>query len=274
MSGTLGLIGFGNMGKAIGRGLVKQGVLNASDLVIYDIDEKAMEAARELGAATAGSEYELSVSSDIILLAVKPDSAKGALTASSRGLAGKALISIVAGLDQETIGAWTENEARILRVMPNTPALVGEGAFGLSSGSSFTKEERITAESWFSAIGLVEWVAEERIDAVTGLSGGGPAYVALFVEALTDGGVQQGLKREVAYRLAAQTVLGTAKMILDTGSHPGVLKDAVCSPGGTTIEGILALERGGVRAAVSEAVVKSSEKSRQLNKKETTGKGA
>ena len=274
MSGTLGLIGFGNMGKAIGRGLVKQGVLSASDLVVYDIDEKAMEAARELGAATADSECSLCANSEVILLAVKPDAAKGALSASGSGLAGKALISIVAGLDQKTMGEWTGNEARILRVMPNTPALIGEGAFGFSSGSSFTKEEKVTTENWFSAIGHVEWVAEERMDAVTGLSGGGPAYVALFVEALADGGVQQGLKRDVAYRLAAQTVLGTAKMILDTGSHPGALKDAVCSPGGTTIEGILALERGGVRAAVSEAVVKSSEKSRQLNKKETTGKGA
>lgn len=274
MSGTLGFLGFGNMGKAIGEGLIKQGNLKGADLLVYDIDEKAIEAAKKLGAVTVGSEYELCSNSDIILLAVKPDAAKGALTASGTGLAGKALVSIVAGLDQETIGQWTGNEARILRIMPNTPALVGEGAFGFALNSSFSNEERITAENWFSSIGLVEWVGEERMDAVTGLSGGGPAYVALFIEALADGGVQQGLKRDVAYRLAAQTVLGTAKMILDTGSHPGALKDAVCSPGGTTIEGILALERGGIRAAVSEAVIKSSEKSRRLNKKEATGKGA
>jgi len=267
MSGKLGILGFGNMGKAIAQGLIGRGIIKARDVIVYDIEQSALEAAKKLGTGTVSNEHELCGHSDFVLLAVKPNVARGVLAAAGNAVSGKALLSVVAGVDQETLRQWAGGEVRILRVMPNTPSLVGEGAFGFASNTTLTGEERQTAEQWFSSIGLVEWVGEELMDAVTGLSGGAPAYVALFVEALADGGVQQGLKREVACRLAAQTVYGTAKMILETGSHPGALKDAVCSPGGTTIEGILALERGGVRAAVADAVTSSAEKSRRLNKR-------
>ncbi|MEY8355700.1 pyrroline-5-carboxylate reductase [Lachnospiraceae bacterium 54-53] len=223
MSNKLGILGFGNMGKAIAQGLIGRGVIKGPEVAVYDIEPQALEAAEKLGAVTVSSERELCGRSVFVLLAVKPNMAKKVLAAAGNAVAGKALLSVVAGVDQETLGQWAGGEIRILRVMPNTPALVGEGAFGLASDTTLTARERQTAEQWFSSIGLVEWVGEELMDAVTGLSGGAPAYVALFVEALADGGVQQGLKRETAYRLAAQTVYGTAKMILDTGTHPGVL---------------------------------------------------
>ncbi|MEL7622844.1 MAG: pyrroline-5-carboxylate reductase [Clostridiales bacterium] len=266
MSGTLGFLGFGNMGKAIAQGLVKAGALKASSLVVYDIAQPAVQSAKELGAVIADSEQALCEGADYILLAVKPNVAQGALKATGGAASGKALLSIVAGVDHKSLLEWAGTPVRILRIMPNTPALVSAGVFGFSLDTTLTQAEQETVVRWFSEIGLVEWVGEELMDAVTGLSGGAPAYVAMFVEALADGGVQQGLKREAAYRLAAQTVLGTAKLILDTGMHPAAVKDAVCFPGGTTIEGILALERNGMRAAVADAVVSSSEKSKRLNK--------
>ena len=153
---------------------------------------------------------------------------------------------------------------RILRLLPNTPALVFEGAFGLVRETDFTDEEKQFAVDLYESIGIVEWVKEYDIDAICGLSGGGPAYVAMFIEALADGGVKQGLTRPVAMKMAAQTVLGTAKMVLETGMHPGQIKDMVSSPAGTTIEGVEALEEGGMRNAVMKSVIVSTNRSREL----------
>ena len=179
-------------------------------------------------------------------------------------LEGKAIVSIVAGITAERLRAMISGTPRILRTMPNTPAMVFEGAFALCSDNDRTEEELKAAIALFEAIGIVELVPEHLIDAVCGLSGGGPAYVAMFIEAMADGGVKQGLPRATAYRLAAQTCLGTAKMILDKNIHPGQLKDMVTSPGGTTIEGCEALERGGMRAAVIDCINAGAEKSRKL----------
>jgi pyrroline-5-carboxylate reductase len=188
-----------------------------------------------------------------------------ALGMCKKALKGKAMMSIVAGCTIERLKkAIDGGKPRILRLLPNTPALVFEGAFGLCKETDFTDEEKEFAVNLYESIGVVEWVKEYDIDAICGLSGGGPAYAAMFIEALADGGVKQGLTRPVAMKMAAQTVLGTAKLILETGMHPGALKDMVSSPAGTTIEGVEKLEEGGMRSAVMKAVVAATDRSREL----------
>jgi pyrroline-5-carboxylate reductase len=174
------------------------------------------------------------------------------------------LISIAAGVPLARLEAALPARARVIRVMPNTPALVGAAACGFALGTSATKADGALAQRLLSAVGLAFQVKETLLDAVTGLSGSGPAYVYQFIEALSDGGVAVGLPRDVATQLAAQTVLGSARMVLETGSHPGVLKDMVTSPGGTTIEGLHELEKGNLRGAVISAVRAAAEKSKRL----------
>ena len=260
----IGLIGCGNMGGAILSGALESGVLPKENAYVYDVSSAAMERAAQWGVNLAKDCVDLCQKSDIILLAVKPQYTPETLAKCQDALNGKAIVSIVAGITAERLRAMISGTPRILRTMPNTPAMVFEGAFALCSDNDLTEEELKAAISLFEAIGIVELVPEHLIDAVCGLSGGGPAYVAMFIEAMADGGVKQGLPRATAYRLAAQTCLGTAKMILDKNIHPGQLKDMVTSPGGTTIEGCEALERGGMRAAVIDCINAGAEKSRKL----------
>ena len=260
----IGWIGCGNMGGAILRGALESGVISKDDAIVYDIKEEMMDKAKGWGAALGESDADVCGKCDIVLLAVKPQQAKEALAQCGEALDGKALISIVAGVTVERLRGMISGNARILRVMPNTPAMVFEGAFALCADNDLASEEMAAAEEPFRSIGVVEKVPETLIDAVCGLSGGGPAYVAMFIEAMADGGVKQGLPRATAYRLAAQTCLGTAKMILDMDIHPGQLKDMVTSPGGTTIEGCEALEKGGMRGTVIECINVATEKSKQL----------
>ena len=260
----IGWIGCGNMGGAIRRGALESGVISKDDAIVYDIKEEMMDKAKGWGAALGESDADVCGKCDIVLLAVKPQQAKEALAQCGEALDGKALISIVAGVTVERLRGMISGNARILRVMPNTPAMVFEGAFALCADNDLASEEMAAAEELFRSIGVVEKVPETLIDAVCGLSGGGPAYVAMFIEAMADGGVKQGLPRATAYRLAAQTCLGTAKMILDMDIHPGQLKDMVTSPGGTTIEGCEALEKGGMRGTVIECINVATEKSKQL----------
>lgn len=260
----IGWIGCGNMGGAILHGALESGVISKDDAIVYDIKEEMMDKAKGWGAALGESDADVCGKCDIVLLAVKPQQAKEALAQCGEALDGKALISIVAGVTVERLRGMISGNARILRVMPNTPAMVFEGAFALCADNDLASEEMAAAEELFRSIGVVEKVPETLIDAVCGLSGGGPAYVAMFIEAMADGGVKQGLPRAAAYRLAAQTCLGTAKMILDLDIHPGQLKDMVTSPGGTTIEGCEALEKGGMRGAVMECINVATEKSKRL----------
>ena len=260
----IGWIGCGNMGGAILHGALESGVIAKENAIVYDIKEEMMEKAGNWGAVLAKSDADVCERCDIILLAVKPQQVAEALAQCGKALEGKGLISIVAGITVERLQAMMQGVPRILRVMPNTPAMVFEGAFALCSDNDLAPEEMDAAEELFRSIGVVEKVPENLIDAVCGLSGGGPAYVAMFIEAMADGGVKQGLPRATAYRLAAQTCLGTAKMILDMDMHPGQLKDMVTSPAGTTIEGCEALEKGGMRGAVIECVNAATEKSRKL----------
>lgn len=260
----IGWIGCGNMGGAILHGALESGVISKENAIVYDIREEMMKKAGSWGAVLAKSDADVCEKCDIILLAVKPQQAAEALSQCKDALNGKGLISIVAGITVERLRTLIQGRPRILRVMPNTPAMVFEGAFALCSDNDLADSEMASAEELFQSIGVVEKVPELLIDAVCGLSGGGPAYVAMFIEAMADAGVKQGLPRATAYRLAAQTCLGTAKMLLTMDMHPGQLKDMVTSPGGTTIEGCEALEKGGMRGAVIECVNAATEKSKQL----------
>ncbi|OQA16183.1 MAG: Pyrroline-5-carboxylate reductase [Firmicutes bacterium ADurb.Bin356] len=250
----LGFIGIGNMGEAILRGILKKGLLPAHNIYIFDLNKEKIQALQqELGVLTAQSNSSMLAACDYALLAVKPNVCAEVLNECSIALKGKALISIVTGWTRPKIESIVP-DCRILRVMPNTPCMVGEGMVALDLDHSLTDEEFRFALELFNSTGTALPVPSYLMDAVVGVSGSGPAYVYLFIEALADGGVRAGLPRKMAYALAAQTVLGAAKMVQETGAHPGALKDAVCSPAGTTIEAVAALEHGGLRAAVLDAV--------------------
>lgn len=260
----IGFIGCGNMGGAILFGALESGVLPKENAFVYDINPAIMEKAESWGVNLCTDDEDVCAKCDIILLAVKPQNAAEALSMCKKSLDGKAMMSIVAGVTVERLQNMIDGCPRILRLLPNTPAMVFEGAFAICSDNDFTEEELEIAKAIYGSIGIIEMVPEKLIDAACALNGGGPAFVAMFIEAMADGGVKQGLPRATAYRLAAQTALGTAKMILETGMHPGQIKDMVTSPGGTTIEGCEALERGGMRGAVIDCINKAAEKSKKL----------
>ena len=221
--------------------------------------------ARETRARITRSNPEVAQFARVLLLAVKPDQAAGVLAEIRDRFTEKhLLISIAAGVPLARLEAALPAAARVVRVMPNSPALLGASAAGFALGKAARPEDSALVEKLFSAVGLAFPLKESLLDAVTGLSGSGPAYVYLVIEALSDGGVAAGLPRDVATRLAAQTVLGGARMVLETGLHPGTLKDMVTSPGGTTIEGLHELEKGKLRATLISAVRAAAEKSRKL----------
>ena len=260
----IGFLGAGAMGGAILAGAVKAGVLDPKDVYVYDVSEKILEKYAAMGCNICTDNQDMGKKSDIVMLAVKPQYAAPALASLGNTIDGKAVISIMAGATTQRIRSMIEGNIRVLRCMPNTPALVNAGAFALCNETDLTAEEKAFAEKLFTSIGIVEWMSEKLIDTACGLSGSGPAFVALFIEALADGGVLEGLPRATAYRLAAQTVMGTAKLVMDTGMHPGQVKDMVSSPGGTTITGCQVLEEMGFRAAAIDAVQAATNKSRQL----------
>ena len=263
---TIGFLGAGKMATALARGFIRAGLLTAGDVIASDPSEAARASfAKEVGAKTTSHNPEAAKFADVLVLAVKPDQVAGVLADIRNCFTPKhCLISIAAGVPLAKLEAGLGAGARLIRVMPNTPALVGASATGFALGKSALLEDGELAQKLFSAVGLAFQVKEALLDAVTGLSGSGPAYAYLFIEGLSDGGVAAGLPRDIATRLAAQTVLGSAKMVLETGLHPGVLKDMVTSPGGTTIEGLHELEKGKVRGALISAVRAAADKSKKL----------
>lgn len=263
----IGFIGAGSMGGAILKGALSKQYIRSEDVYVYDVSEAVCnEWSQNYHVGIAHNNAELAKQCDWIILAVKPiflgkvmDEIAPFLTCE------KKLISIAAGWSIEQLtNKIGESGAKLLRVMPNTPALVGEGVLALCEETTLEAEDFIWAQKLFATLGVVQIVPERLIDAVIAVSGSSPAYVFMFIEAMADAAVKLGMPRQLAIQLAAQAVLGSAKMVLETGNHPAVLKDQVCSPGGTTIEAVQALEEGGMRAAVIKAMNACAEKSQQL----------
>jgi len=266
---TLAVLGAGMMGGALARGLVHAGAMPASGIRLFDTHTAKAEAlAADLGAgasATLSSQAAV-VGADLVLLAVKPPMIAEVLTEISSALTpAHLIISIAAGIRLEKMEALLSGDIPVIRTMPNTPSLVGKGATALCRGSHATEQHLRLAESLFASVGLSVEVPERLLDAVTGLSGSGPAYVYLMIEAMADGGVKEGLTRDVARLLAAQTVLGAAQMVLSSDQHPAQLKDNVTTPGGTTIAALHVLERAGIRTALIDAIQAAAERSRELS---------
>jgi pyrroline-5-carboxylate reductase len=264
----IGFIGAGQMATALAQGFVRAGLAGPDRLLASDPSAEARERfAAATGGKTTASNTEVARSQDVLFLAVKPQQIDGVLREIA-GAAGpeKLFVSIAAGIKLAALAQGLGPEARLVRVMPNTPCLVGKGACGYSLGPNATADDDRRVARLLAAVGKAVAVEEKLLDAVTGLSGSGPAFVYVMIEALSDAGVRVGLARSVATALAAQTVLGAAEMVLTTGEHPAVLKDRVASPGGTTIAGLAALEAGGLRAALIAAVEAATRRSQELGK--------
>ncbi|MCD6415798.1 MAG: pyrroline-5-carboxylate reductase [Planctomycetes bacterium] len=262
----IGFVGAGIMGEALMRGMLEAKVVEPDGVFAADPSpERRKVFAEKLGGNVFSENVDVARRCGVVILAVKP----GVVPAVAGDLAGvltedHLIVSIAAGVRLERLEALFGTK-RIVRVMPNTPALVGAGAAAYCLGAGATEGDGAVVEEMLNSVGICVRVEQRHMDAVTGLSGSGPAYIYMVVEALSDGGVEMGLPREIATRLAAQTVLGAAKMALATGKDPGELKGQVTTPGGTTIEGIHALEVAGLRRALIDAVVAATEKSRRLS---------
>ncbi|MFZ5975549.1 MAG: pyrroline-5-carboxylate reductase [Bacillota bacterium] len=264
----IGFIGGGNMGQAILTGVLTKGLIAPQNISVYDVDADKLKAlAEKTGVCAAATCEDLVLDSHIILLAVKPNVCAKVLSSLGDVLENKALASIVAGFSKQKLQSLVPASCRLLRVMPNMPAMVGQGMTVFEADHSLTGYELKIATAIFEAVGRVESLPSYLMDAVTGVSGSGPAYAFMFIEAMADAAVLNGIPRDTAYRLAAQTVLGAATAVLESGVHPAELKDRVCSPGGTTIEAVFALEQGGMRAAVIDAINVCTKKSEAISKK-------
>ncbi|OUT54360.1 MAG: pyrroline-5-carboxylate reductase [Rhodopirellula sp. TMED11] len=263
---NLAMIGGGQMGRALASGMIAAKVLPADQITVVDTDPRSVawwqEHQPQVRAVGSLDDVD-GAQVDAWILAVKPHLIAPVAEQLKPIAQGKLVVSIAAGVSLQQLGDYLGHK-RVVRVMPNTPCLVGAGASGFCVASDVSAEDCQWIEKALGAVGVVVQVQEFQIDAVTGLSGSGPAYICMVIESLADGGVKAGLPRPLAMQLAAQTVMGTAKMVQETGKHPGELKDAVASPGGTTIEAISVLEAGGLRSAMIEAVVASANRSKQL----------
>ena len=263
---SLGFIGAGKMATALAAGFVRAGLVTDQQCIASDPSEiSRTEFSKQTRVRTTTSNAEVVKFARVLVLAVKPGQVRDVLAEMKNAFTqDHLLISIAAGVSLASLEQALPAGARVIRVMPNTPALVGASASAFALGKSARPEDCELAQKLLGTVGLAIELKESLLDAVTGLSGSGPAYVYLMIESLSDGGVAAGLPREIATRLAAQTVFGSAKMVLDTGLHPGTLKDMVASPGGTTIEGLYELEKGGLRGTLISAVRAAADKSRRL----------
>ncbi len=264
----VGFLGAGKMATALARGWLTAGLVSADRILASDPVPQARQAFEaETGLRATDSNRDVVGSSDLLVLAVKPQSMKALLAEIRPWVTDRHLVvSIAAGVPLRQLAEGLGTDRRLVRVMPNTPCLVGASASGYAPAEAATAEDAALVDRLLNAVGRAFRLPESLLDAVTGLSGSGPAFVYVMIEALSDGGVRVGLPREVATVLAAQTVLGAAKMVLETGTHTGVLKDMVASPGGTTIAGLHALEKGGLRAALMNAVQEATRRAIELGK--------
>jgi len=266
MKKTIGFIGCGNMGSAMIKGIINSKVLKSEKIYVYDRSLESMEALKSnLGVQISKSATVLVEESDIVFLAVKPNVYKIVLEEIKDYFnEDKIFVSIAAGINKAFIENILGKDKKIVRSMPNTPALVNEGMSALCPNDHLTSDEMGEILELFEAFGEAEIIEEYLFHSVIGVSGSSPAYVFKFIEAMADAAVLGGMKREKAYKFAAQAVLGSAKLLLETGKHPGELKDMVCSPGGTTIEAIASLEKNGFSGTVIQAIEECMDKSRNM----------
>jgi len=264
----LGFIGGGNMAYAICGGVIKSGLLNSQDITVNDTNETALLKFNAMGAKTSCDVKSLS-DCEYIILAVKPHIVPIALenlvVTLKEKIKNTVFISIAAGVSVDFIKEKLSFDAKVVRIMPNTPALVSEAMSVIADAKNpVSNEEFENVKKIFESIGKIEVMPESMLNAVIAISGSSPAYVFILIESMADAGVRDGLSRDVAYRLAAQSVLGSAKMVLETGKHPGELKDMVCSPRGTTIEAVAQLEESGFRNAIIAAMKKCTDKANNI----------
>lgn len=269
MKKTIGFIGSGNMGSAIIGGVISSNLVASGNITASDISQAALEGLKEkFGINTTSDNHQVAANSDILFLSVKPNIYPIVIKEIRESVkADTIIVAIAAGQSINTIESLFKKEIKLAKVMPNTPALVGEGMAAISPNKLLAEDELQDVLAIFNSIGKAQIVPEYLMDVVTGISGSSPAYVYMFIEAMADAAVAEGMPRAQAYEFSAQAVLGSAKMVLETKQHPGVLKDMVCSPGGTTIAAVCELENKGMRDAVISAVRACTEKSREMGKK-------
>ncbi len=265
----IGFIGSGNMGEALIAGLLKARFTTPEKIMVFDTDgERLRFVQKKYGIKKASDNHHLSRQCDPLLLCVKPQSMKEVVEEIADSLdASRLLISIAAGVPLDTIETYARKQLRLVRVMPNINALVQEGAAAIARGNLATDEDLQLAKSIFDCVGKSIIVHEPLMDAVTGISGSGPAYVFLIIEALTDAGVHLGMTRAQAFTLVTQTVMGSVKHLFDRGEHPALLRERVTSPGGTTAAGLYKLEEGGLRKILIDAVIAATQRSKELGDK-------
>lgn len=268
MEKIVGFIGAGNMGQAMVGGIINAGLIHPSNIIMSDLYKPSLEKAREKYNIEVTTENKrVAEKSDILVLAVKPNLYPIVINEIKDVVKENVIIvTIAAGKSIECTEKAFERDVKVIRTMPNTPALVGEGMTAVCPNTLVSEDDVKEICSLLSSFSNVEVVSEKLIDSVTAVSGSAPAYVYVFIEAMADAAVLQGMPRDKAYKFASQTVLGSAKMVLETGLHPGALKDMVCSPGGTTIEAVTELEANGFRSAVISAMNKCYEKSKFMSK--------
>jgi pyrroline-5-carboxylate reductase len=265
----IGFVGAGNMAGALIKGLLHSGTVAPAQIQASDVrEERLAELAGEHGISVTKDNAQLAAWSDVVVLAVKPQVVDKVMGPIARAIRSHALlVSIAAGVPIESLESRLPPKTRVVRTMPNTAAIALAGATAIAPGTHASEDDLLLARQMFEATGRVVVLEESLLDAVTGLSGSGPAYVMLMIEALADGGVKVGLHRETALLLAAQTVYGSAKLLLETGEHPGRIKDSVTSPGGTAIAGLHTLEAGGLRTTLIDAVESATRRSIELGEK-------
>lgn len=268
MNKKIGFIGSGNMGGAMIGGIINANIVSKESIYVSDINEASLATMKaSYGVNVTTSNSELAKECDIIVLSVKPFLYPIVINEIKDVVKKDVIIVVIAaGQSSDTVQELFGKDVKIVKTMPNTPALVGEGMAAISPAKNVTKEETAEIVAIFNSFGRSEIVSEKLMDAVTAVSGSAPAYVYMFIEAMADAAVVEGMPRPQAYAFAAQAVYGSAKMVLDTGKHPGELKDMVCSPGGTTIAAVAKLEETGFRSSVMQAMKACADKSKEMSK--------
>ncbi len=264
----IGFIGTGAMGSAMINGIIKASIVKPSDIYVYDLDaQKLQSLCKETGVNAVIDSIELVKLCDYVILAVKPNVVKIVLTEIKDVFADdKVLISIAAGIPLKTYKAALGENKKVIRALPNTPAIIGEGMTLISFDECVNNDDKNDAMSILGALGKVECMEEKLMSEVVALTSSSPAYIFMMIEAMSDAAVLSGIPRQTAYRLAAQAVAGSARMVAETGKHPGELKDQVCSPAGTTIEAVAALEKNGFRNSIMQAMNECTKKAQELGK--------